>query len=132
MTKNVGSIDAGIRAVIAGTLILLAAIYNSRPLPAIAVAVLAVALLTTAVSRYCPSTRCSARTAPPEGHDAHRIVSAARRSLARSANVGRTRRHGVRSWNKGGEGYKKIASSDTAFFEALGRFYGRPERFGPL
>ncbi len=73
MTKNVGTIDAGIRAVIAGALIFLAAIYNNRPLPAIALAVLALALLTTALNRYCPlyslfgTDRNSPREMTPSG-----------------------------------------------------------------
>lgn len=55
--KNVGTIDAGVRIALAGVLFFLAAIYNSRPLPALACALGALILLGTALSRSCPLYR---------------------------------------------------------------------------
>ncbi len=57
MTKNVGTVDAGIRVVLACVLLFLAATYNSRPLPALALALGALILLGTALSRSCPLYR---------------------------------------------------------------------------
>lgn len=54
MTKNVGKIDAGIRVVLGAGFLLLAATFSQRPLPAISLALVALILFGTALSRTCP------------------------------------------------------------------------------
>lgn len=52
--QNVGPVDAGIRGVIGFVLIILAAWYNSAPLPALGLALLGLLLFGTALNRSCP------------------------------------------------------------------------------
>jgi hypothetical protein len=54
MSQNVGRLDATIRYLLAAALLAAAAVNNSRPLPAIALAVAALFVFNTAVNRRCP------------------------------------------------------------------------------
>ena len=54
MSQNVGRLDATIRYLLAAALLAAAAVNNSRPLPAIALAVAALFVFNPAVNRRCP------------------------------------------------------------------------------
>ncbi|HEY6091626.1 MAG TPA: DUF2892 domain-containing protein [Gemmatimonadales bacterium] len=54
MTKNVGTADVGIRAILAGLLLFWSATLQQRPLVALGIGFVAVVLLGTALFRVCP------------------------------------------------------------------------------
>ncbi len=57
MTKNVGSLDAGIRAVLGIALLIVSAAFNDRPLIAIGSALIALVFFATALTGSCPLYR---------------------------------------------------------------------------
>lgn len=52
--RNVGNIDAAVRALLGLVLLAAAAIFNQRPFLALGAAFLAIVFLGTAVTRVCP------------------------------------------------------------------------------
>ncbi|HEU5260845.1 MAG TPA: DUF2892 domain-containing protein [Gemmatimonadales bacterium] len=54
MKQNVGPVDAAIRVMVGFVLIILAAWYNSAPLPALGLALLGLFVVGTALNRSCP------------------------------------------------------------------------------
>jgi hypothetical protein len=52
--RNVGSIDAAVRALLGMVLLLAAAVFNQRPFLALGAGFLALVFLGTAVTRVCP------------------------------------------------------------------------------
>lgn len=54
LTKNVGPMDAGVRALLGATLLGVAAAYNDRPLLALGAGFVALLLIGTALFHICP------------------------------------------------------------------------------